>query len=280
MRITAWRSLFHTIAIAISLAFGGMVAAQEAGNEPPQPAAKKPVAPEPQADDNGPGPEPIPQVQLVNTLKTTPVSKSALAGFNVQMVDIRVLPSDIAANRHKKNGIWVLDFSYKPLRLRTLETPGKGRRVVHYLYYRVTNHTGEPRALIPQFTLITDTGKRYEEAVIPSAVKQIQNREDPSIPLIGAVDIDGMLPVSSKKNVDDAVYGVAMFENVDPKADGLHVYVRGLSDGHKDVTPPGADKPVTQYKTLRLDFIRRGDHIDLKEREIHLSDPPYEWIYW
>jgi hypothetical protein len=250
-----------------------------AQQEPDQaPDAEKKV--EKPADDAGPGPEPIPQIQLVNTLPTVPVKKSEISGFNVQLVDNKVLPSDIAANRHKKDGIWVLDFAYKPLRLRTVEVPGKGTRIIHYLYYRVINHTGAPRPFIPQFTLITDTGKRYEEAVIPTAVNPIKLREAPEVKLIGAVDIDGMIPESNRKNVDDAVFGVAMFEGIDPKADALHIYVRGLSDGHKDIAKQGSEKPTTTYKTIRLDFIRRGDHIDLKEREIQPSDPPYEWIYW
>ncbi len=250
--------------------------AQQEPDQAPE-AAKKAEKPVP---DDGPGPEPMPQIQLVNTLPTVPVKKADINGFNVQLVDNKVLPSDIAANRHKKDGIWVLEFAYKPLRLRTVEVPGKGTRIIHYLYYRVINHTGAARPFIPQFTLITDTGKRYEEAVIPSAVNQIRLREAPEINLIGAVEIDGMIPESKRKNVDDAVFGVAMFEGVDPKADALHVYVRGLSDGHKDVVKQGSEKPITTYKTIRLDFIRRGDHIDLKEREIQPYDPPYEWIYW
>src|SRR5262245_25232418 len=38
-----------------------------------------------------------------------------------------------------KPGIWVLDFAYKPVRVRTVEIPGKGRRQIYYLYYRVVN---------------------------------------------------------------------------------------------------------------------------------------------
>ena len=94
--------------------------------------------------------------------------------FSLRMVDASLLPRD-------KEGIWVLDFAFKPLRIRTVELPGKGRRPVHYLYYKVVNRTGKPRMFVPQFTLVTDTDKRYEASVSPQAVKQIQNREDPLI---------------------------------------------------------------------------------------------------
>ena len=207
-------------------------------------------------------------------LPTTPVRKGS-PGFNVQMVDASLLPRD-------KEGIWVLDFSFKPVRLRTIDltTTGKGRKVVHYLYYRVINHTDKPRMFVPQFSLVTDTGQRLEDAVIPQAIPIIQAREDASIPLLGAVDIMGMIPPSTKEGIDDAVFGVAVWEGVDPKADRFSIYVRGLSDGSQDVQPPDGSKPIVRYKTLRIDFIRRGDERNLHEKEIQLNDPPYEWVYW
>jgi hypothetical protein len=193
--------------------------------------------------------------------------------FNINMVDATLLPRD-------KPGIWVLNFAFKPLRMRTVEVPGKGRRQIHYLYYRVVNRTGKPREFVPQFTLITDTGKRYEEAVIPGAVPIVRAREDASVSLLGAVDIAGVIPPSTKDGIDDAVYGVAMWDNVDPKADHMQIYVRGLSNGYKDVSSPDGGKPVTRYKTLRIDLTRRGDERNLNEHEIELNEPPYEWIYW
>ena len=107
-----------------------------------------------------------------------------------------------------------------------------------------------------------------------------QAREDPAIPLLGAVNIMGMIPPSQKRGVDDAVYGVAVWEGVDPKADSFSVYVRGLSDGYQVVTPPGQTEPQIRYKTLRLDFNRLGDEYNLNEQEIRPAEPPYEWIYW
>jgi hypothetical protein len=218
-----------------------------------------------------PGPPPIPKVKLLPDLPTVPVRRGDPA-FNVQMVDASLLPRD-------KEGIWVLNFSFKPLRMRTVEVPGKGRRQIHYLYYRVVNRTGKARDFVPQFTLMTDTKKRYEESVLPKAVPLIKAREDPSIPLLGAVEVAGVIPPSTKQGVDDTVFGVAIWDGVDPHADRLQIYVRGLSDGYQETQ--GADgKPVVKYKTLRIDLIRRGDARNLDEKEIQLNDPAYEWIYW
>jgi hypothetical protein len=246
----------------------------EARSQDPAPQ-EKPEAPAPKEEKGAvkelPVPPPIKEERLVPDLPTIPVRRGAPA-FNVQMVDASLLPRD-------KEGIWVLDFAFKPVRMRTIEIPGKGRRNVYYLYYRVINHTGRPRMFVPQFTLVTDTGYRYDDVVLPQAVKLIQAREDDSIPLHGAVDIMGMIPPSTKEGVDDAVYGVAVWEGIDPKADRFSIYVRGLSDGNQVI--PGPDgKPIVRYKTLRIDFIRRGDERNLSEKEIQLSEPAYEWIYW
>lgn len=233
-----------------------------------QDSAKEPPA----AVEGLPRPQQVPPFNFLPNLPTTPVRKGASA-FNVQFVDASLLPRD-------KQGIWVLDFAFKPLRLRTVEVPGKGRRLVYYLYYRVVNRTGQPRDFVPQFVLTTDTGKRYEEAVIPAAVPLVQTREDPTIKVLGAVDIAGRIPPSTKEGVDDAVYGVALFDEVDPKADRYSIFIRGLSDGWVETRPTDGSKPVIKYKTLRIDFIRRGDEHNINEKEIELAEPAYEWVYW
>src|SRR5437764_1057724 len=54
-------------------------------------------------------------------------------------------------NVEDKEGIWVLDFRFKDPRLITVDIPGRGRRLVWYLWYQVINNTKEPRTLIPDF---------------------------------------------------------------------------------------------------------------------------------
>ncbi len=248
------------------------------GQEP----APADAAPPPADVSQLPQPEPVPEVTLAPTLPTSPVRRG-IEEPNVRMVDASLLPRD-------KEGIWVLDFAFKPVRMVTVEIPGKGRKQVHYLLYRVTNRTGEPRMFVPQFTMITRTGdrpgdtvKRLEDGVIPQAVKVIQAREIPEnpVPLLGAVQSTGIIPTAGEKEgIDDAVYGVAVWDNVDPEADAFSIYVRGLSDGYQQVSAPDGGEPTTKYKTLRMDFTRPGDARKLNEREIFLADPPYEWIYW
>jgi hypothetical protein len=219
-----------------------------------------------------PGPAEIPAVKLVPELRTIPVPHDRPL-FNVQMVNAALLPRD-------KDGIWVLDFAFKPLRIKTIDIPGVGRRQIHYLYYKVVNRTGKPRMFVPQFIMVNEAGERFEDNVIPQAIPHIQMREDQTIPILGAVNIMGIIPPSTKPDVDDAVFGVATWDKWDAKSDRFSIYVRGLSDGYKEVPASGSGKPVTKYKTLRIDFIRRGDHLNLHEKEIQFADPAFEWVYW
>lgn len=222
-----------------------------------------------------PKPPEIPKVDLVPVLPTVKVRHDQ-PDYSLRMVNASLLPRD-------KEGIWVLDFAFKAqpsLRIRTMELPGKGRKPVYYLYYKVVNRTGKSRMFVPQFIMVNEEGKKFEDQVIPQAIPLIQAREDQSIPVRGAVDIMGLIPPSTKEGVDDAVFGAAVWEKWDPKSDRFSIYVRGLSDGYKEIPNPNGGKPIVKYKTLRIDYIRRGDDRNINEREIELADPPYEWVYW
>ncbi|ODT98007.1 MAG: hypothetical protein ABS79_06610 [Planctomycetes bacterium SCN 63-9] len=212
-----------------------------------------------------------PPIQLVPELKTTPVRHDQPL-HNFQMVNVKPLPKD-------REGIWVLDFAFKPLRIKQIENPN--RQQIHYLYYKVVNRTGAPRIFVPQFYMVNEAGTKYPDTVIPRVIPLIRAREDATIPLLGSVTVMGTIPPSTKQDVDDAVYGVAVWDKWDPHADRFSIYVRGLSDGYKELPPSAPGKPpVVKYKTLKIDFIRRGDERNLSEREIQLNDPPTEWVYW
>lgn len=219
-------------------------------------------------------PEPVLEEQLVPVLQTVPVRRDQpRRSYNYQFINTALLPRD-------KEGIWVLDFAFKSLRIRDVVLPDKGRRPVYYLYYRVVNRTAKPRMFVPQFTMVNEEGRRFEEQVIPEVMPVIQAREDPTVPVLGAVNIIGIIPPSTKQGVDDAVFGAATWEKWDPKSDRFSIYVRGLSDGYKEMPNPAGGKPIVKYKTLRIDFIRRGDEKNISEKEIELNDPAYEWVYW
>lgn len=270
---TFWALL--PLLMALSASAPRLCRGQEAEKDAQTPApaaAEKAQDDKAGADEALPGPPPVTEVELVPTLNTVAARRDR-RNFNVEMVSAALLPRD-------KEGIWVLDFGYKPVRIRTIDLPGKGRRPIHYLYYKVVNRTGKPRMFVPQFIMVNEAGQKIEDQVIPQVIPVIQAREDPTIPILGAVRVMGMVPASTKEGIDDAVYGAAVWEKWDTKADRFSIYVRGLSDGYKEVPNPNGGKPIVQYKTLRLDFIRRGDEHNISEKEIELGDPPYVWVYW
>jgi hypothetical protein len=67
-------------------------------------------------------PQPVPASRLDRMTKTIRVPRDR-PPF---MVDTSLQPRD-------KQGAWLLDSTFKPLRIRMVEIPGKGRRQIHYI---------------------------------------------------------------------------------------------------------------------------------------------------
>ncbi|HMC65983.1 MAG TPA: hypothetical protein VKI65_13675 [Gemmataceae bacterium] len=185
-----------------------------------------------------------------------------------------------------KQGIWVLDFRFKDPRLITVDIPGRGKRVVWYLWYQVINNTGEPRTFIPDFELVTlDKNTVHHDQVLPKAQMMIWAVEDavghanakqrgltdPSTYLKNSVTIASQpIPVSKADAVPKAVTGVAMWDDVNRDSNRYSIFVSGLSNGWSV-----DDKKVVRRKTLQLNFRRFGDEFSKDIR----WEPPAEWIY-
>jgi hypothetical protein len=187
---------------------------------------------------------------------------------------------DASLSSREEQGTWVLDFAYKPLRIKTADLPGRGKRKIYYLYYRVINRSGAPRRFAPQFIMVNDKGEKFEASIVPEAVAAIQMREDATIPVLGRARTMGILPPSTKPDVDDAVYGVVTWDNWDQNADRFSIYIRGLSGGYQVIEAPSRGKRSVQQKSLKIDFIRQRGQRNIHQREIQLADPPHEWVYW
>ena len=226
---------------------------------------------------------------------------------------------------------WGLQFSFKPLRMIEVDIPQSSGRVqrkrIWYMVYRVTN-TGarlapveaddgiiraeptepQPVTFYPQFILESHDRDRdgnriykaYLDRILPTAVAAIQQREDPNRELLTTVEMSGReIPVSTG-NVQQSLWGVATWEDVDPQIDFFSIYVSGLSNAYKWRDPQTGisadDPPLTGRrffrKTLQLNFWRPGDDIDEHEEEIRFGAPvdkadlygskeglAYRWVY-
>jgi hypothetical protein len=225
-----------------------------------------------------------------------------------------------------------LEFSFKPLRMISVDVPQASgqmqKKLIMYMVYRVRNTgqvlkpvakeegsafaaeiaPGQPLRFLPHFVLESQdrlpTGeqvdKSYLDRVIPVAVDAIRRREMRGQPLFNSVEMaQRMIPVSTDR-LDRSVWGVATWEDVDPRIDFFSVYVGGLSNAYGWEDNPAAARPGMQpgsgrtflRKTLQLNFWRAGDEMLQDEREIRYGVPvgksvlygvadgvAYRWVY-
>jgi len=207
--------------------------------------------------------------------------------------------------------VWNLSFAFKPLRMIEVDVPqpsGKmQRKRVWYMVYRVryagndlepleekdrfdrvTYKAGpvahENRFFFPQFILESlDYAKAYQDRIIPAAKELIAKRELRGQPLFNTVEISQQpIPLSTVDAPHD-VWGVATWEDIDPRIDFFSVYVGGLTNAYRPVNIPNAYKPNDPNgagvqllgKTLRLNYWRPGDTVDEHEEEIHYGVPVF-----
>ncbi len=224
--------------------------------------------------------------------------------FSPESVTLR----EIAKRTIYRRTIWNLEFSFKPLRMIRVDIPQSNgrmrRKLIWYLVYRVRNSGGhlEPVAkeddfgnrtfdpepvdyglhFFPHFVLETKTQKKaYLDQLIPIAIEPIQQREDPNTKLYNTVSIGEVDLKPNNDPNDHGVWGVATWQDIDPRIDFFSIYVQGLTNAYQFEDPEGAfsegDPPGTgrkyTLKTLQLNFWRPGDSIQEHEDEIRFGVP-------
>jgi len=207
-----------------------------------------------------------------------------------------------------RRDIWHLEFKFKPLRMVSVDVPqGTGvmkKKLIWYMVYTVPNPgkvlhpvkdedgtfkvqtPDKPIRFVPEFLLqSTELNKAYPDRVIPVALGPIRSREDPNRTFDTSVEI-----AAREIKSGETVWGVAMWEEIDPRIVRFSVFVKGLTHAYRWKDEPGAYKTGDQLgkgrrlasKTLRLNFWRPGDEFNLREEEIRYGIPgevDYEWVY-
>ncbi|MCH7752743.1 MAG: hypothetical protein IH898_11385 [Planctomycetes bacterium] len=229
-----------------------------------------------------------------------------------------------------RRDVWCLELSFKPLRMVYVDIPqptGKmQRKLVWYLVYRVRN-TGAaigpeqqddgsyltvsaaagPRRFIPQFALASQdldrqgnrVRKEYLDRLVPAAMPVIRRREFSGGELLSSVEMAERMLQPESGRMQGGLWGVAIWEDVDPEIDFLSIYVGGLTNAYrwKDAEdfqagdPPGKGRMFLR-KTLQLNFWRPGDSLAENEREIRYGAAlgaadaygtnegvAYRWVY-
>jgi hypothetical protein len=152
-----------------------------------------------------------------------------------------------------------------------------------YLTYTVINNTGKDIDFYPQFDLFTDTFKLYRADVKPrdDLFEAIRQRYKTTIPLLEPPsNLTGPL-LQGKDNARDSV---AIFEDFDPNAHYIRIFISGLSNETvlADIPAPPAEfqkqkiKQVLLRKTLMLEYQAPGDRINLENRVMLYRNR--EWI--
>ena len=105
--------------------------------------------------------------------------------------------------------------------------------------------------------------KEYLDRVMPHVVEQIRATEDPAIRLLNTVEMSAeplFRQGDDKFAVGREVWGVAIWEDVDPRADYVTLQVQGLTNAFE--VEETVDGKKFEFKTLQLNFYRPGDAID------------------
>jgi len=202
--------------------------------------------------------------------------------FNEREITPQVLPYD-------KKDVWTLHFRFKDPRIIPVDVPGRGKKIVWYMWYQVYNPlaadgSGEPRLFVPRFDLKThDYETVHSDEIMPAVLDEISKIEDPT-GLKKMKDsytiIQSPIPLSKPDSYPRIVTGVAIWTDVydrAPKTNRFSIFISGLSDGWREVPAVEADKPpMILRKTLQLNYERLGEGTDASS--IRWVDNP-QWIY-
>lgn len=204
-----------------------------------------------------------------------------------------------------RGDVYCLDFAFKPVRM--IDVDGQ---TVWYMLYRVRYLGGElrpqaepdkfnnevfaqpttvpagsveqmpmPGRFMPQFRLqVRNLQTEYLDQIVPGAKAAIAAKERVGRPLYDSIEVQ-TLPIKLWRDtdtIDNSVWGVATWTNVDPRIDFFSVQVTGLTNAQRLKLEGNQIKYL--QKNLVLNFSRPGDTIDELEDRIRygvpaLSDP-------
>jgi hypothetical protein len=147
----------------------------------------------------------------------------------------------------------------------------------------------EKKFFLPQFFLegyvIADAKDatyqpvKYHDKIIPMALHQIQRMHDPSLTLLDPIQMSKTKIPLASSDAEGGVWGVAMFEDVDPRIDFVNLKVEGLSNAFR--IGPKQGQPNLR-KVLQLNFSRPGgivdEHKDRIDFGIPLVDDPQKQV--
>jgi len=167
--------------------------------------------------------------------------------------------------------VWQLKIEHEPLRSIQVRLPGKKKpQLFWYLRYTVTNQSGEDHIFIPEFILYTDSGQviRAGRSVPTAVFYQIKKlHKDPLQKTHTAMTGKMLL------GQDNAKTGVAIWEDFDPEAGELDIFIGGLSGETKAMPLPKPIKAVEVDLRGRKKMVMKTRVLLAKTLRLHYSIP-------
>src|SRR5229473_3036481 len=87
-------------------------------------------------------------------------------------------PIEPAPNVQDKADIWTMHLEFKDPRMMVVDVPGRGKKVVWYMWYRVINRTDQEQTIIPKFELVVPPKFALDDEVLPAVQEAIRQVED------------------------------------------------------------------------------------------------------
>jgi len=165
---------------------------------------------------------------------------------------------------------WELNF--QPGELRLYVDP-VDQRVFWFMTYEVVNRTGEDLLWVPRFTLFTDAGDIVESGTrVPARV---------------TADLQGLLRnefLEDQNSIigeihqgrENAKEGLVIWPADTLKVNEISIFIAGVSGETARVRNPVSGEAVTVYKTLKRDYLIRGNIRPTDSRPIELISE--QWI--
>jgi hypothetical protein len=155
---------------------------------------------------------------------------------------------------------WTFKVDYEhPQMLELRGYRGDGVRRFWYVIMTLTNKTGEEVGFHPNCQLVTDTFQVIDSGteVPPAAFRQIKERHRQDYPLLDRLEDVGSQMLTGE---DNAKTVAVIWPDFDPEANGIRIFITGLSNETAVVDPPGDEaEPVYLRKTLELEYSVGGD---------------------
>ncbi len=222
-----------------------------------------------------------------NTIKHN-VMATLVAGCAVAV--LLVTPLQAAPKAGDTKGSWTLDVDCTTPQAIMIKVPGqKAPELFWYFLYTVTNRTGADRMFTPEIILYTNTGQIIQagKGINPLAYRTIRKIHKDSL-LRDNLGVMGKL----LQGADNAMSGMVVFRNFDPRASSFDIFFGGLSGDNalvklpspimvSTISPSGKIKTVKKTsvilsKTLRIICRLGAEARDRADAKVRLVEK--DWI--